>query len=523
MNESVLIREVERFLDKIKHRKIEIDDIHDFNSFMEIYLYFRKNMAKLLEFRETMEIKGYKAPYRALKRYNRVPTREIKVEDRHDIARHIHYFRMKAAAKKNILDRVKSSIASHKIAIGHLEEFVIITCDVCGKKFEGHDLSLVKSKTCVCGSRKLKMDKNEIGVHRIDIIKHLPLSGDYMVGMSKLSRLSREAFKKIVRTLKHEKRGAIKTVSLLVKIPEDGRWIRKRVSIHVKEKINCEKEIQKRYGPNARIEFLQFYRTKPAIINDKAVRTALSLAYVKFTEDSAYKIFWDVLGKFILNRKKMEIYRKAIKISSESADKIGRGLEDKKEIMENKLTEILMENHLMNKEGRMDEELEHDLEMKKNLEEKLFINMPKNLILWDIIKYYLTKSYDKRSKYAGPFPNIHPELDARQIKALGKFDKFIIEILKKYMHEKIEYISNIEDVLTKKFEFEGKMKGLHVKVYPPAFGAAILHITTDLSIEKSAGLFSLNPYEVEEEKRKIEVFEKPISKKARKFLEIVKR
>ncbi len=75
-----------------------------------------------------MEIKGYKTPYRSLMKYGRAPKSEMKVDDIYDVNKHTQYFRMNAAAKKNILDRVKSAIASHKIAIGHLEEFAILSC-----------------------------------------------------------------------------------------------------------------------------------------------------------------------------------------------------------------------------------------------------------------------------------------------------------------------------------------------------------------------------------------------------------
>jgi len=48
-----------------------------------------------------------------------------------------------------------------------------------------------------------------------------------MVKMSELSPMGREAFRKIVRILKHEKRGIVKTLSLVIKVFEDERWVRK--------------------------------------------------------------------------------------------------------------------------------------------------------------------------------------------------------------------------------------------------------------------------------------------------------
>ena len=128
MNESVLIGTAEKFLGNISQKNINANAIADIVSFMDLYIYLKDNLADLYEFRDTMEIKGYKAPYRSIVKYGRPLSSEMVVEDMHDITRHTRYFRMKAAAKKNILDRIKSSIASHKIAIGHLEEFSTVRC-----------------------------------------------------------------------------------------------------------------------------------------------------------------------------------------------------------------------------------------------------------------------------------------------------------------------------------------------------------------------------------------------------------
>lgn len=522
MNESVLIVRAEKFLDGIRHKEIDTDNISDFKSFIEVYNYLTGNIDELQEFRETMEMKGYKTPYRALLKYGRGHAGDIRVEDMHDVTRHSQYFRMRASAKKNIIDRVKSSIASHKIAIGHLEESAMISCKSCGKRFRGHEISYIKSGRCICGFKDFEFHKNMEGVFRLDIIQYLPLSGEYMVRMSKLSPLGREAFRKIVRILKHQKRGIVKTVTLVVKALEDGRWVHKRVNIDVHEDINYERVIQKKYGSNARIEFLQFHRRRPAIINDKHVQTALSLAYVKFAEKFLSGIFDELLNQHLQNKKKMKIYDAALKTADEIAAQTKSHIKSREQIKEEKLSEILIDSHLMDEEGIMDEELKYDIQTKKNLEKSLSIEIPRTLILWDIIKYYLTTSYDRRSKYSGPFPNLRPNLDTGQLKAFEDFDELGIKILKGYGHEKIEYIPNIKEVIAKKFEIENKMKGLHIKMDSPAVGAAILNITDKLSIEKSADLFSVDPEEIKREKHKIETIGKPTSKKAKKFLEMIK-
>ena len=523
MNESVLIAGADKFLDQIKRQRIQVDKIGDFESFIVIYHYLKENLNELHEYRDTMEIKGYKAPYRSLIRHSRHSSMELKADEMRDVTRQTQYFRMKAAAKKNILDRVKSSIASHKIAIGHLEEFAIITCKSCKKKYTKHEIELVENKECVCGSNDLKLEKNDQGVYRLDMIKYLPLSGEYMLRMSDLSPLGREAFRNIVRILKHEKRGIVKTLSLVVKVFEEGRWIRKRVNLDATDELNYEKEVRKEFGPDARIEFLQFHRTKPAIINDKHVQTALSIAYVKSAGEIADRIFNNVLDMVLKNKENVGIYDSALKTAEELAVSIASDMDDREDIRKEKLNEILKENNLVDNNNVMDKELEDDIETRKEIKRKLFIEMPRILILWDILKYYLTTSYDRRNKYSGPFPNLRPNLDTNQMKAFKDFDEQVIQFLKEYADEKIEYIEDIKELIIRKFEIENKIKGLHVKLNPSAMGAVILNTTGNLPLEVSAGLFSVNPSKVQKEKVKIETFGKPTSKKAKDFLEMIKR
>lgn len=522
MNESVLIARAEKFLEEIKRQRIQVDKIEDFESFIVIYHYLKDNMEELYDFRDTMEIKGYKAPYSSLIRPSRSTTAELRADEVHDVSRQTQYFRMKAAAKKNILDRVKSSIASHKIAIGHLEEFATIKCNICKKQFKRHEIELVESKECTCGATDLILEQNKNGVYRLDIVRYLPLSGEYMLRMSDLPPLGRDAFRNIVRMLKHEKRGIVKTLSLVVKVFEDGRWIRKRVNMDAEDDKNYEREIRKEYGPNARIEFLQFHRKKPAIINDRHVQTALSIAYVKAAAEIAGKIIDNVLNVVLTNKGKISIYDEANKKATEFATPIAGEEEERDILKEDKLIELLTENNLCD-DGKLDKELQNDIDTRNEIKRKLFIEMPRIFILWDIAKYYLTTSYDRRSKYSGPFPNLRPNLDTNQLKAFEDFDIDVVNYLKEYTTENMEFIPNIKDVVAKKFEIENKVKGLHIKSNPKALGAAILNVKGNIPIEDASHLFSVNSSKVQKELEKIQTFEKPTSKKAKQFLDLIKK
>jgi uncharacterized protein len=522
MNESVLIGKAEKFLKEMRQKKIIINANTDINQFIDIYSYLRSNLTELRDLRDTMEIKGYKAPYRSIIKYGRPASGDMHVEDLHDITRHTQHFRMRAAAKKNILDRIKSAIASHKIAIGHLEEFAIIRCSSCYGEYNRNEIADIISKKCDCGCEDLELIINTHGVYRLDIIQFLPLSGDYMVKMSDLSPRGREAFRKIVRILKQEKRGIVKTLSLVVKVLEDGRWVRKRVNLDAIEQVNYEKEIRKQFGPDARIEFMQFHRKRPSIINDKHVQTALSLAYVKFAENKASDVEDSIFREHLKDLDKVKSYDYAIKTSHESALKMGHDADDQKVLQKEILFKKLIEEELTNKKGVLNEELKQDLLIKEKIDKCLLLNVPQTLITWDIIKYYLSTSYDHRSKHSGLFPNLRPNLDTNQIKTFDKFKRSVIKTLKTYMQENIVYINNISHLLSGKFEIEKKIKGLHVKTNPPAVGAALLNSISNISIEESANIFNLNLGEVASEREKIETFQKPSSRKAQKFLEMIK-
>lgn len=520
MNESVLIGKSERFLDQIKRNDISLSAIESPGKFLKLYTYLKKNMDTLQDMRETMEIKGYTAPYRSINKYGRPLTGETKAEDMYDVSRHTQYFRMNAAAKKNILDRVKSAMSSHRIAIGHLEEFATLECTSCQRKYKGHEISLIKLNNCQCGG-SLRLNVNTEGVYRLKIIPFLPLSGDYMVKLSDLSPQSRQAFRSMVRILKQEKRGIVKTVSLVIKVMEDGRWVRKRVTIDAHDEANYEKEIRSQYGSNARIEMMQFHRKKPSIINDKQVQTALSLGYVKYAETQILQFLPDLLDKSLQDLGKVMEYQESLEVAERKANKYEDG-DDQGSLKKFFLKQELKEKGFLDEKERLNEDIQQDLNNKELIEKSLFQEIPRIYILWDLFRYYLTTSYDRRNKHSGPFPYLRPGLDSNQIKAFKDFKPEVVEIMQDYLSEGIEYIPGIGKVLSSKFSVEKKMKGLHLQM-GPALGAAIVSIEGNLAVEKTAELFSITPQEVQKEKETLETLQKPATSKAKQFMAMMKK
>jgi Zn-finger domain-containing protein len=284
--------------------------------------------------------------------------------------------------------------------------------------------------------------------------------------------------------------------------------------------VNYEKEIRKEYGPDARIEFMQFHRSRPSIINDKHVQTALSLGYVKLAEDKSIAIMDSVLRQYLKNPEKIKIYNEALEKSRRNSLKMG-DFEDQMTLQRELMDEELQKKGLVDGKGKLDQEVEADLKLKEKIDKCLLLNIPRTLITWDIIKYYLTTSYDHRTKYSGSFPNLRPYLDTNQMKSFENFHKQAINILKNHLNENIPYISDISSLLTGKFEIEKKIKGLHVKTNPSAVGAAILNSVGDIDLDEAAQIFGLNPEEVKTERDKIETFQKP-SSRAQQFLEMIK-
>lgn len=56
--------------------------------------------------------------------------------------------------------------------------------------------------------------------------------------------------------------------------------VSRKMNIDCTDESNYELELRKRYGPNVRIELLQFHHKKPSLINDKYVQNALAIAYL---------------------------------------------------------------------------------------------------------------------------------------------------------------------------------------------------------------------------------------------------
>ncbi len=62
-----------------------------------------------------------------------------------------------------------------------------------------------------------------------------------------------------------------------------------------------------------------------------------------------------------------------------------------------------------------------------------------------------------------------------------------------------------------------------MKTNPVAFGAAIVNLESELSMKACSEIFSVNIEDIELEKENIKTMGKPKTKKAQKFMEMIKK
>ena len=308
MQESALVNKAETFLEEISNDPISLENIEDFEVFKDLYFKLDSRLDHLQKLKDDMDVQGYTTPFVSVNRYGTKTVSEVAADEIRETSRHNQIFITSANAKKNILDRVKSAIDSHKIALGNLEQFGYVKCNSCYKKYAMNEFKDMDGQ-CTCKSTSFSFKVSRELTHRLEIIPYLPLSGNYMVLMNELSQYSRESFKQVLNILKQERRGVVKTISPTIKFKdENNRLIRKTITLDSEYIDNYEEEVRKRYGANVRIERLRFNKTKPAIIDDQNARKALALAYVGYADEIISEIKDDILKRNLTDFKRINKY-----------------------------------------------------------------------------------------------------------------------------------------------------------------------------------------------------------------------
>ncbi|WP_296789652.1 DUF530 domain-containing protein [uncultured Methanobrevibacter sp.] len=525
MEESVLVNKAENYLKEIANDSIILNDIEDFDNFKSLYFKLVDRLNYLQNLKDDMDAQGYTTPFTSLSRYGTKSVSEVSLEEVGENSRHNQIFRMKANSKKNILDRVKSAIDSHKIAIGNLEQFGYVKCNNCYKKYSIDEYGQIDGK-CTCSSQGFTFKVNKEATHRLQIIPYLPLSGNYMVLMSELSSYGRESFKQVLNLLKQERKGVVKTISLVIRFRDkNNRLIRKNVSLGSDYVNNYEEEVRRQYGRNVRIETLRFHRTKPAIIDDKHARTALALAYVKYAESIIGEIKDDILKRRLTDFKRMNRYFEIIaEYENQTPDFIDKY--DQNAIEEWRQSQIQKEFQKLNyvdRFGNIKRSLSRDLKIRESIFKNAFKNIASAIIMWDIFRYYMTTSNNSRKIVLGPFPYIRVELDREQRKVFQTTYTKVIETLNNFTDIKIIPVHEMDLLLYEKFKFEKQSRNSNIKFNQVALGAALVHQNSDIELEEISNAFNVNESKIKKEIKHIDQIRNPKSDKSKKFLDLIKK
>ena len=525
MEESVLVNKAENYLKEIANDSIILNDIEDFDNFKSLYFKLVDRLNYLQNLKDDMDAQGYTTPFTSLSRYGTKSVSEVSLEEVGENSRHNQIFRMKANSKKNILDRVKSAIDSHKIAIGNLEQFGYVKCNNCYKKYSIDEYGQIEGK-CTCSSQGFTFKVNKEATHRLQIIPYLPLSGNYMVLMSELSSYGRESFKQVLNLLKQERKGVVKTISLVIRFRDkNNRLIRKNVSLGSDYVNNYEEEVRRQYGRNVRIETLRFHRTKPAIIDDKHARTALALAYVKYAESIIGEIKDDILKRRLTDFKRMNRYFEIIaEYENQTPDFIDKY--DQNAIEEWRQSQIQKEFQKLNyvdRFGNIKRSLSRDLKIRESIFKNAFKNIASAIIMWDIFRYYMTTSNNSRKIVLGPFPYIRVELDREQRKVFQTTYTKVIETLNNFTDIKIIPVHEMDLLLYEKFKFEKQSRNSNIKFNQVALGAALVHQNSDIELEEISNAFNVNESKIKKEIKHIDQIRNPKSDKSKKFLDLIKK
>ena len=525
MEESVLVNKAEKYLKEISNDSISLENIDDFDDFKSLYFKLDDRLNHLQKLKDDMDAQGYTTPFTSLNRYGTKSVSEVTLDEVGENSRHNQIFRMKANAKKNILDRVKSAIDSHNIALGNLKQFGYVKCDSCYKRYSIEECKKMDSK-CSCGCSSFTFKINKEATHRIEIIPFLPLSGNYMVLMSNFSNYGREALKRVLTILKQERKGVVKTISLVIRFKdENNRLIRKNITLDSEYVSNYEEEVRRIYGPRVRIEALRFHRTKPAIIDDKHARTALAIAYVRYCENIILNIKDDILKRRLSDFKRINTYDNIIsEFENQAPDFIDKYDVDAIEAWRKaQINSELQKLNYLDKFGNKKRSLKRDLKIRDNIYRSTFVNIASVLIMWDIFRYYMTTSFNSRRIDLGPFPYIRVELDREQRKVFQTTYTKVIDILNDFTDIKIIPVYEMDLLLYEKFKFEKQIKNSNIKFNHVALGAGLIYENSDIELEEISNAFNINESKIKKEIKNIDHIKNPKSDKSKKFLDLIKK
>lgn len=485
--------------------------------FESTYLDLEGTLEELKKLKDEMEQRGFDSPYFAIGmgRYgtpmSKSSYRREDVEDQRDVARHKMFFRANASLKKGTFERTKCAIASHNIAIGHIEEFASVTCK-CGRMSRGKEVTkLIKEQgkfTCSkCKSKNGELKENDQGVFRMELLPHLPYGGEFILEISKFSPSERLAYRELIETLREKKKGRIKSATVTFKVTQNGRWKNKKEQVIVKRgsKLDYESILREKYGRIV-IEHIRYHHERSILVSGRYNRQALAIAYTKILKVNREKIL-DFLLECAIDVKKLKKYE-ALREHMES--KMYGGLisptvsldlritEEQQELMV-EFEDELKEAKLMDARGNLLPELETAIEYRQKIRKEMLVKIPKALFAWDIFKFLLIKPYRER-RYASIFPGLQPIPEKEQLESsLFILDEeTLIKAVERFIDKTVISIEDPHKVVFKKFEIEDILQDYLKVTSSRAVGGIALYISSELGLKVCAMVTSSDIQELKE-------------------------
>ena len=501
-----LIRRASEYLDALASGyDIDIKRVkNELPYFIEVYLKFKENLELLKEIKEEMEEKRFDAPYFGIT----LTSAEFEgklgysdIENQKDISKHKRFFMADLLYKKNLFDRVKSAIASHNIALGHLEEFIGIECEKCGKVIKSKEALAVIEESLPkpgficpkCGNEKGKIKENKHGIYRLELLPLLPYGGEVMKEIAALTQTEKAAYRELNLALKERKKKKLKSAMVFFKVKENEKWVNKKELFEVDQEKHFETILKEKYG-KVKIEKIRFYHERTTLISGKYNRHALALAYTKLLKGKREEILNYLMDKDVDLKKLKEYEELKRKLSSYPLEYY---ISNRDEI--DRIEAEMVKKGFMDEKGNLSKEIEEAIKKRKKISEKYLIKLPLAVFAWDLFKFLMIKPYRER-RYSSVIPGLQPIPEDEQLKSVICIleEKEVTEFAGRFIDNEIKTITNACEMVARKFFIEDILKDYLKATSSRAVGATTLYLYSDLKLEEAIRVIYAEENEVKE-------------------------
>jgi len=270
-----LVARVNKILDDIG---IDLGELFENSEPVRLVLTLRSNLSLLDELEEELERRvGEIAP-------------AVRFPDRKNRDPHLQWIYRKKHNRALALERLRSAITAHKMALALLSANYIF-------RLGGKEITI--DAITRENLEKVKAIEKPVKLGRLEILPYLAYSGDVLRLLARESIEVREAFKFIKGKLREK--GTVRTRGIRIEVEyfENNRLKKARLDLPADSDI--EGELRKRFGRRFRWRVLSLVKTKGVLINNHYTIDNLALAYASLDpEKGAEKLGLDVFRYYFL-------------------------------------------------------------------------------------------------------------------------------------------------------------------------------------------------------------------------------